>query len=86
MNKKVFVVRGNHDGMLGVYTQKKLAYACADTYLSGEVCDSYTTPPKPVSYAKFCKELSGPYQNVTLCNQDEDMFVEVICMPVNHAL
>lgn len=48
--KKVYVVNGSEDGNLGVYSNKKLAYACAATYteMNGGPVETY---------AQVCKVL-----------------------------
>lgn len=48
--KKVFLVSGNHDGNIGVFTNVKLAYAKAKSYC-------YDEPT--MSYAQACKACKG---------------------------
>lgn len=51
--KRVFVVIGNHDGNLGVFTNVKLAYERAMEYFDGSEL-------KPsMSYAQVCKATKG---------------------------
>ena len=58
-SKKVYIVQGNQDGNIGVYTNKKLAYECCVDYIknSGEGTKVY-------SYSKFCKNLSRGWTDV----------------------
>lgn len=51
--KKVFIVIGNHDGNLGVFTNVKLAYERTLEYFDGSEL-------KPnMSYAQVCKATKG---------------------------
>ena len=45
--KNVYVCYGNHDGLIGVYTNKKLAY---------ERAVIYTETPN-MTYSQLCKEM-----------------------------
>ena len=50
----VIIVQGSEDGILGVFTTKKLAFECAKNY-----CDSgMENTLNGMTYAKFCKEMT----------------------------
>ena len=51
-NKRVYVVRGSEDGVLGVFTNKKLACICA--------C-KYTETSFKTHYPKACKGVESHY-------------------------
>ena len=57
--KKVIVVKGSQDGILGVFTNKKRAFECASAYVFG----TYETELN-MNYAKFCKKMSRNYCEV----------------------
>lgn len=47
--KKVYTLKTNHDGLIGIYTNKKLVYLKMNSLMENK---------KGVpSYSKFCKEL-----------------------------
>ena len=50
--KKVYIVWGNQDGNVGVFTNKKLAYEKCVEYMS------YHPEVKLFSYSKFCKNIN----------------------------
>tara|TARA_R110000765_G_scaffold278200_1_gene376030 strand:- start:275 stop:508 length:234 start_codon:yes stop_codon:yes gene_type:complete len=52
---KLIVVHGSEDGILGVFTNKKLAFECARNYAESGVENSL----KGMTYAKFCKEMTA---------------------------
>lgn len=56
MTKLVYIVRSNHDGILGIFTNKKLAYNDALDYLNG----SDSTIEK--SYSQVCAEFKNTYR------------------------
>ena len=45
--KKVIIVKGSEDGVIGVYTNKKLAFEAATEYANNPT----------LTYPKFCKEM-----------------------------
>jgi hypothetical protein len=55
--KKVYIVWGNQDGNLGVFTNKKLAYEKCVEYMS------YDKDTKLFTYSKFCKNLNRGYSS-----------------------
>lgn len=55
--KKLIVVTGSEDGILGVFTNKKLAFECAKDYAEGGMENTL----KGMTYAKFCKEMTGDW-------------------------
>ena len=59
--KKVFIVSGNHDGNIGVFTNVKLAYERAKFY-----CESNPD----MSYAQTCKACKG--WGCTMYSKDDD--------------
>jgi len=74
--KKVYVIRSNHDGTLGVFTNKTLAFAKVLDYLGEEPMSLYEG--KRVTYAKFCKEVKDyDYCSVDFCSADEETLVYV---------
>ena len=54
--KKVYVLKGFEDGLLGVYTNKKLLHKGIEEYMNlGETQDN------TISYSKLCKELKDNF-------------------------
>jgi hypothetical protein len=45
--KKVIIVKGSEDGVIGVYTNKKLAFEAATEYANNPT----------LTYPQFCKEM-----------------------------
>tara|TARA_R110000737_G_scaffold347035_1_gene377674 strand:- start:958 stop:1191 length:234 start_codon:yes stop_codon:yes gene_type:complete len=52
--KKLITVTGSEDGILGVFTNKKLAFECAKDYAGGGMENTL----EGITYAKFCKEMT----------------------------
>ena len=52
--KKLIVVKGSEDGILGVFTNKKLAFECAKNYAETGMQNTL----EGMTYAKFCKEMT----------------------------
>ena len=80
MSKTVYVVRGMHDGTLGVFGNVKGAYKCAMEYVT-----RYNDPVIEVSYNQACKELRNTdyYGSVELCLMDELTNVMIEAFPFN---
>jgi hypothetical protein len=68
--KKVYLVRGSEDGVLGIYTNIKRAYEVAGSY--GEHFDI-----EPLSYAKTCKHLRQHLRAVVVNSHDLSSVIEV---------
>jgi len=68
--KKLIVVQGNQDGILGVFTNKKLAYECAKDYCEGGAENTLN-----MTYSKFCKEMTSS----GWISLDGDGYVSAIC-------
>ena len=52
--KKLITVTGSEDGILGVFTNKKLAFECAKDYAEGGMENTLDG----MTYAKFCREMT----------------------------
>jgi len=70
-NKRVYIVWGNQDGNIGVYTNKKLAYEASVNYMKYENIT-------PISYSKFCKNIKDNHWSNIHNNKDVEANVEVI--------
>lgn len=67
IDKNVYVVRGSEDGILGVYTNKKLAYENAVSYLTqnDKASDLTITKIKKDKDGQYTsKKIPATYQNV----------------------
>ena len=61
--KNVYVCYGNHDGVIGVYSNKKLAY---------ERATEYVVEPN-LTYSQLCKEMKNYNKcEVEICGADGD--------------
>ena len=80
MAKTVYVVRGIHDGTLGVFGNVKRAYECAMEYVT-----QYNDPVIEVSYNQACKELRNPncYTWVDICEDFQDTNASIEAFPFN---
>ena len=56
--KTIYTVNGNHDGILGVYSNKKAAWESAVAYITQRDSENgiITNNALPFSYSKFCKK------------------------------
>ena len=68
--KKLIIVTGSEDGILGVFTNKKLAFICAKDYAESGMENTLNG----MTYAKFCKQMTknwncqvGEGYGVALC-------------------
>jgi len=78
MTKLVYIVRSNHDGILGVFTNKKLAYNDALDYLNG----SDSTIEK--SYSQVCKRFKDTIFNTSYLVTTNQLELQIEQYPLNN--
>ena len=78
MTKLVYIVRSNHDGILGVFTNKKLAYNDALDYLK----DTSSTIEK--SYSQVCAEFKNTYRKDIEVVYNNSLILEIEQLPLNN--
>ena len=76
--KLVYIVRSNHDGVLGVFTNKKLAYNDVLDYLK----DSGSTIEK--SYSQICTKFKDTIRNSIFVVYNNNLIVEIEQYPLNN--
>ena len=65
MNKKVYIVNGSEDGLIGIYTNIKRAYEASMCYKhgeEGEAVKSYATCCKEMREMGWCEVVDKPMQ------------------------
>lgn len=65
-DKRMYVVKGTEDGNIGVFTNIKLAYACAFDYVKDDIGTdekliSYSTITKAFKEGYFCRSIRDAY-------------------------
>lgn len=73
-NKIIFIVKGSEDGILGVYTNKKLAWNKSLEYIKGKG-KPVDMEGNPYSYIKLCneaKENNGMLFSINIFGADDD--------------
>lgn len=80
MTKTVYILRSSHDGILGVFTNKKLAYNEALEYVKNT--DSDSTMYR--SYAQVCKEFKDTIMNSCYVVADHKLELEIEQYPLNN--
>tara|TARA_R100001463_G_scaffold14688_1_gene38481 strand:- start:1598 stop:1840 length:243 start_codon:yes stop_codon:yes gene_type:complete len=78
MTKLVYIVRTNHDGIIGVYTNKKLAYQSAQW--EARKADAKIE----FSYSQVLKKFKNTYINNIYISNDRHMMVEIQQYPLNN--
>ena len=78
MTKIVYILRSSEDGILGVFTNKKLAYNDALDYLK----NSNSTIEK--SYSQVCKRFKGTIMNSIYVVADNRLQLEIEQYPLNN--
>ena len=78
MTKSVYIVKSNHDGILGIFTNKKLAYNEAIDYLKG----SDSTIEK--SYSQVCAEFKNTYRKDIEVVYNNNLILEIEQLPLNN--
>jgi len=78
MTKLVYIVRSNHDGILGIFTNKKLAYNEALDYLK----NSNSTIEK--SYSQVCSEFKNTYRKDIEVVYNNHLILEIQQLPLNN--
>ena len=76
--KTVYTVRTNHDGILGIFTNKKLAYREAKT------CAIQYDVKMDCSYAQVCKTFKDTCRNIAYICEDKDLILEIEQYPLNN--
>jgi len=78
MTKLVYIVRSNHDGILGVFTNKKLAYNEAIDYLK----NSDSTIEK--SYSQICVKFKDTIRNNIFVVYNNNLELQIEQYPLNN--
>lgn len=78
MTKTVYILRSNHDGILGVFTNKKLAYNEAIDYLK----NSDSTIQQ--SYSQVCKTFKDTIFNTSYLVTSNQLELEIEQYPLNN--
>ena len=83
MEKKIYIVRGNHDGTIGAYSNIKRAYVAAVNYTGAESVLCYVIEDavvyKPATYSKVVYEFKGKaYAQVELYSDDTEETIAYI--------
>lgn len=69
--KKVYVIKGSEDGILGVTSNKKAAFRIASEYLTNPNAANADENKKLImTYSQFCKELKNEFDECSLTNYE----------------
>ena len=78
MTKTIYILRSNHDGILGVFTNKKLAYNDALDYLK------HSDSTIQQSYSQVCKTFKDTIFNTSYLVTSNQLELEIEQYPLNN--